>query len=211
MNRKDLVEELSQRFEGNREVAAQALDSVVDVITKSVSAGERVVISGFGEFDRKVRDAGAKAGEYVPEFKPGKELREVVSGAREWRARVTQSLAVVPAAAADAAEQASRATAGTLRSVAEKARELATELASIGETDGVETPSSAQSGTAAKKAPAKKATAKKSTAKKSTAKKATAKKAPAKKSSTKKSAAKKAPANKSAATKAPAKKAPASA
>lgn len=210
MNRKDLVEELSQRFEGNREVAAQALDSVVDVITKSISAGEKVVISGFGEFERKARDVGARAGEYVPEFKPGKELREVVSGSREWRDRVTSSLAVVPAAAAGAAGQASRAAAGTLRNVADKARELASELASIGEGDSAARSSSARSGQAAKKAPAKKTPAKKaSAAKKSTAKKASAAKAPAaKKASTgKKTAAKKAsPAKKSPAKKAPAKK-----
>jgi DNA-binding protein HU-beta len=208
MNRKDLVEELSQRFEGNREVAAQALDSVVDVITKSISAGEKVVISGFGEFERRARGAGAKAGEYVPEFKPGKELREVVSGSREWRDRVSQSLAVVPAAAADAAEQAGRVAAGTLRSVAEKARELATELASIGATGDAASSSAAQPRQPAKKAPAKKASAaKKSTAKKAPATKSSAKKTSAKKAPAKKAAAaKKAPAKKAAAAKAPAKK-----
>ncbi len=174
MNRKELVDELSQRFEGNRDVAAHALDSVVDVITKSISAGEKVVISGFGEFERRARDAGARAGEYVPEFKPGKELREVVSGTREWRDRVTGSLAVVPAAAVEAAEQASRAAAGTLRSVADKARELAGELATFGDR-GKATSSTARRGQASKKAPAKKTTAKKAPAKGTAKKTSTAK------------------------------------
>jgi len=50
MNRKELIDELAKRFEGNRQVAAHALDSVVDVITRSMATGEKVVIKGFGAF-----------------------------------------------------------------------------------------------------------------------------------------------------------------
>jgi DNA-binding protein HU-beta len=206
VNKTQLIDELAERFEGNRKVAAHALDSVVDVITRSVSKGEKVVITGFGAFERSVRKAGTarnpRTGDtvktrrkYVPKFRPGNELKEVVSGARKARKRVADSLAVVPATAASAAESATRAAATSLRAAAGAARSAA--------------------GTAtAKKAPAKKTAAKKTTAKKTTAKKAPARKAAAKKTTAKKTTAKKAPARKTAAkkttaTKAPAKKAPA--
>jgi DNA-binding protein HU-beta len=215
VNKTQLIDELAERFEGNRKVAAHALDSVVDVITRSVSKGEKVVITGFGAFERSVRKAGTarnpRTGDtvktrrkYVPKFRPGNELKEVVSGARKARKRVADSLAVVPATAASAAESATRAAATSLRAAAGAARSAA----------GTST---------AKKAPARKTAAKKTTAKKTTAKKTTAKKAPAKttakkttakKTTAKKTTAKKAPARKTAAkkttaTKAPAKKAPA--
>ncbi|HET6685325.1 MAG TPA: HU family DNA-binding protein [Jiangellaceae bacterium] len=214
MNKTQLIDELAERFEGNRKVAAHALDSVVDVITRSVSKGEKVVITGFGAFERSVRKAGTarnpRTGDtvktrrkYVPKFRPGNELKEVVSGARKARKRVADSLAVVPATAASAAESATRAAATGLRAAAGAARSAA----------GT---SPARKATA-KKAPAKKTTAKKTAAKKTTtrktaakktaAKKATAKKAPAKKTAAKKTTAKKTTAKKTAAKKAPAKKA----
>ncbi|HMG31267.1 MAG TPA: HU family DNA-binding protein [Jiangellaceae bacterium] len=203
MNKTQLIDELAERFDGNRKVAAHALDSVVDVITRSVSKGEKVVITGFGAFERTVRKAGTarnpRTGDavktrrkYVPKFRPGNELKEVVSGARKARKRVSDSLAVVPATAASAAESATRAAASGLRAAAGVARSASG--------------TSSAKKTAAKKAPAKKSTAKKTAAKKTAAKKTAAKKAPAKKTA-KKAPAKKAPAaKKTAAKKAPAKK-----
>lgn len=203
MNKTQLIDELAERFDGNRKVAAHALDSVVDVITRSVSKGEKVVITGFGAFERTVRKAGTarnpRTGDavktrrkYVPKFRPGNELKEVVSGARTARKRVSDSLAVVPATAASAAESATRAAASGLRAAAGVARSASG--------------TSSAKKTAAKKAPAKKSTAKKTAAKKTAAKKTAAKKAPAKKTA-KKAPAKKAPAaKKTAAKKAPAKK-----
>ncbi len=195
VNKTQLIDELAERFDGNRKVAAHALDSVVDVITRSVAKGEKVVITGFGAFERTVRKAGTarnpRTGDavktrrkYVPKFRPGNELKEVVSGARKARKRVSDSLAVVPATAASAAESATRAAASGLRAAAGVARSASG--------------TSSAKKTAAKKAPAKKTTAKKTAAKKTAATKTAAKK----------TAAKKAPAKKTA-KKAPAKKAPA--
>jgi DNA-binding protein HU-beta len=203
VNKTQLIDELAERFEGNRKVAAHALDSVVDVITRSVSKGEKVVITGFGAFERSVRKAGTarnpRTGDtvktrrkYVPKFRPGNELKEVVSGARKARKRVADSLAVVPATAASAAESATRAAATGLRAAAGAARSAA----------GT---SPARKATA-KKAPAKKTTAKKTTAKKTAAKKTTTRKTAARKTTAKKATAKKAPAKKTAAKKTTAKK-----
>ena len=111
MNKSQLIDELAERFDGNRKVAAHALESVVDVITRSVSTGEKVVITGFGVFERSVRKAGTarkpRTGDSVKthdkfdaRFRPGSELKDVVSGARVARTRVADSLSVVPATAA---------------------------------------------------------------------------------------------------------------
>jgi DNA-binding protein HU-beta len=218
VNKTQLIDELAERFEGNRKVAAHALDSVVDVITRSVSKGEKVVITGFGAFERSVRKAGTarnpRTGDtvktrrkYVPKFRPGNELKEVVSGARKARKRVADSLAVVPATAASAAESATRAAATGLRAAAGAARSAAGTPTARKATAKKAPARKTAKRTAAKKTTTKKAAARKTTAKKATAKKAPAKKTAAKKTTAKKTAAKKAPAKKAPAKKAPAKKA----
>ena len=84
MNKSQLIDELAERFDGNRKVAAHALESVVDVITRSVSTGEKVVITGFGAFERTVRKAGTARNprtgatvktrdKFVAKFRPGTE------------------------------------------------------------------------------------------------------------------------------------------
>jgi DNA-binding protein HU-beta len=218
VNKTQLIDELAERFEGNRKVAAHALDSVVDVITRSVSKGEKVVITGFGAFERSVRKAGTARNprtgatvktrrKYVPKFRPGNELKEVVSGARKARKRVADSLAVVPATAASAAESATRAAATGLRAAAGAARSAAGTPTARKATAKKAPARKTAKRTAAKKTTTKKAAARKTTAKKATAKKAPAKKTAAKKTTAKKTAAKKAPAKKAPAKKAPAKKA----
>jgi DNA-binding protein HU-beta len=172
MNKKELVDELAERFDGNRKVAEHALESVLDVIGRSLSAGEKVAITGFGAFERKVREVGGKAEKYVPEFKPGKDLTDVVNGARDARERVAKSLAVVPATAAQAAAAASQTAAAGLRAAADKARAFASELAE--RADSATSASESAPGPVATP-PAKKAPAKKTAAKKSAAKKAPAK------------------------------------
>jgi DNA-binding protein HU-beta len=176
VNKSQLVDTLAARFDGNRKAASHALESVLDTITREVAKGEKVAITGFGSFEKRIRDArwvrNPRTGERIkakktaiPKFSAGADLKAVVSGAKK-----------LPKLTATAA--ASGAKAATGRSGA------------------------AKKATATKTAPAKK-TAAKSTAKTTTAAKSTAKKAPAKKASTAtKSAAKKAPAT---AKKAPAK------
>ena len=57
MNKSQLIDTLSARFEGNRKQAAHALESVIDTITREVAKGEKVAITGFGSFEKRVRDA----------------------------------------------------------------------------------------------------------------------------------------------------------
>ncbi|MDX6375312.1 MAG: DNA-binding protein HU-beta, partial [Nocardioidaceae bacterium] len=185
MNKNQLIEALAARYDGNKRAARHALESVLDTITREVAKGEKVAITGFGSFEKRVRNArmvrNPRTGErikakakQVPKFTAGQDLKNIVSGVKKLPKLTLEAAAPVVRVAAAAAP----AKKTTTKKTAKKA---------------------------AKKAPAKKAAAKKSTAKKA-AKKAPAKKAPAKKSAAKKAPAKKAPAKK-AAKRAPAKKA----
>jgi DNA-binding protein HU-beta len=198
VNKSQLIDALAGRYEGNRKQAAHALESVIDTITREVARGEKVAITGFGSFEKRVRDArwvrNPRTGERIkakktaiPKFSAGADLKAVVSGAKKLP-KLTLS------AASTTAKKS--ASGGTAKKTAAKTTSTAKK-------------------TTATKAPAKKtSTAKKTTATKapakktSTAKKTTATKAPAKKTSTaKKTTATKAPAKKtSTAKKAPAKK-----
>ncbi len=188
MNKSQLIDTLSARFEGNRKQAAHALESVIDTITREVAKGEKVAITGFGSFEKRVRDArwvrNPRTGERIkakktaiPKFSAGADLKAVVSGAKK-----------LPKLTLDKATGAAKSASSAKKAAPAKKSAPATK-------------------TAAKKAPAKKTAAKKTAAKKSApAKKTTAKKAPAKKTAAKKAPAKKTAAKKTTAKKAPAKK-----
>jgi DNA-binding protein HU-beta len=178
VNKSQLIDALAARYEGNKKAAAHALESVLDTITREVAKGEKVAITGFGSFEKRVREArwvrNPATGQrmkskktHVPKFAAGAELKAVVSGAKK----------LPKVAAANSSAAVGRTAAA--------AKKTATKSASAAKK-------------AAKKAPAKKAAAKKSTAKKTVAKKAPAKKTVAKKAPAKKAAAKKAPAKKAA-------------
>ena len=153
MNKAQLIDRLSAQL-GSKKAATDAVEAVIDTVTRAVASGERVAITGFGVFEKVARPArtgrNPRTGAAVkikktsvPKFKPGQSFKDVVSGAKK-----------LPRAAASAA----RSATGT----AAPARKTATK-------------------STAKKTTAKKTTAKKATAKKAPAKKATAKKAPARK------------------------------
>jgi len=57
VNRSQLVTALSERIETTRREADEVLQSIVDLITATVAAGEDVAISGFAKFRRVDRPA----------------------------------------------------------------------------------------------------------------------------------------------------------
>ena len=193
MNKSQLIDALAERYDGNRKAAAQALDSVLDTITRQVAKGEKVAITGFGSFEKTVRNArwvrNPQTGDRiktkkkaVPKFTAGADLKNVTSGAKKLPA-LKKATAPAKKAAAPAKAAAKKATA-PVKAAAKKATTTAKKAPAK--------KSAAKKASTAKKAPAKKASATKSAAKKAPAKKAsTAKKAPAKKSTAKKSTAKK--------------------
>ena len=157
MNKNQLIEALAARYDGNKRAARHALESVLDTITREVAKGEKVAITGFGSFEKRVRNArmvrNPRTGErikakatQVPKFTAGQDLKNIVSGAKKLP-KLTIDAAAPVARVAAAAAPAKKTT--TKKTTAKKA---------------------------AKKAPAKKAPAKKAPAKKAPAKKAAKKK-----------------------------------
>jgi DNA-binding protein HU-beta len=155
VNKSQLVDALAQHFEGNKKQAQRALESVLDTITREVARGEKVAITGFGAFEKQIKEArwvrNPRTGERikakktaVPRFKPGAELKNVVSGAKK-----LPRIAVAKATSATTAKKSTPAKK-----------------------------SASKTSTPAKKTAAKKTAAKKTT----TAKKTSAKKTSAKKS-----------------------------
>ncbi|MBI5079537.1 HU family DNA-binding protein [Candidatus Wolfebacteria bacterium] len=90
MNKAQLVEEVMKVADMEvKKQATAAVEAVFDIITKSLSRGEEVAITGFGSFKVAKRAARAgvnpKTGEKIqiaasikPKFRAGKALKEAV-------------------------------------------------------------------------------------------------------------------------------------
>ncbi len=94
MNKSELIEALAVQLQGSKKDATTAVESVLEHITRSVVAGEKVALAGFGTFQKVARKArtarnpltGAAVkvkATSVIKFKPAVQLKEVVSGARK--------------------------------------------------------------------------------------------------------------------------------
>jgi DNA-binding protein HU-beta len=177
VNKTELIEELARRFDGNKKAAAEALDAVLDTITREVAKGEKVSITGFGTFEKRVREARSVRNPRtgapirlkktsVPKFRAGAELKDVVSGSKKLPKLTTEKKKPKPPRPGPGPGPGT-GDPGPLRSRKSTAKKAPAKKAAAKAT-------TATKSTAAKKAPAKKA------AKKTTAKKTTTKKAPTK-------------------------------
>ena len=145
MNKAQLIDALSVRFDGNRRAAHNALEAVIDTVTRNVAKGEAVAITGFGKFEKRVRPAGKARNpqtgavvrtkrKSVPKFTAGAEFKAVMNGEKK-----------LPPAPKAAAKKAPAKKAPARKTAAKKAPARKT---------------------AAKKAPARKTAAKKAPARK---------------------------------------------
>ncbi|HTF12556.1 MAG TPA: HU family DNA-binding protein [Asanoa sp.] len=195
MNKAELIEALAARL-GDRKTAMAALDAVLTEVQQSVTKGDRVAITGFGVFEKRVRGArtarNPRTGEAVkvkktsvPAFRAGAGFREMVASGRVPKvaaAKKTTAKATT-AKATTAKATAAKATTATKAAAAKKTA-TATKKAAPAKTAAKST--AAKTTTARKAAVAKKTSsvaAKKTTTARTTAaaKKAPARKAPAKK------------------------------
>ncbi|MDO9497465.1 MAG: HU family DNA-binding protein, partial [Nocardioides sp.] len=128
VNKSQLIDALAARYEGNRKAAAHALESVLDTITREVAKGEKVAITGFGSFEKRVREArwvrnpqtGARIKAKktaVPKFSAGADLKNVVSGAKKLP---KLTLAAATPAAKKAAAPAKRAASAAKKAAPAK-------------------------------------------------------------------------------------------
>ena len=92
MTKSELIEILSQRqVHLKADDVDLAVKSLLEMMGGALAEGERIEVRGFGSFslhfrpprtgrNPKTGDAVALPGKHVPHFKPGKELRERVTG-----------------------------------------------------------------------------------------------------------------------------------
>ena len=93
MNKGSLVSEIAKRTDLAPTEVAAVVDSVLDVVRERVARGERVILSGFGTFERvrrnprtgrnpHTREAVKIPARTVPSFRPGTRFRETVAAKR---------------------------------------------------------------------------------------------------------------------------------
>jgi DNA-binding protein HU-beta len=89
MTKPDLIEALVKKLAVSKTQANEAIDVILDEITKALSKGDQVTLTGFGSFKVSKRAArtgrNPKTGEAlsipamsVPKFKAGKGLKDAV-------------------------------------------------------------------------------------------------------------------------------------
>jgi DNA-binding protein HU-beta len=194
VNKAELIEALSARL-GDKKSANAALDAVLAEIQAAVTKGDKVAITGFGVFEKRIRGArtarNPRTGEAVkvkktsvPAFRAGASFREMVASGKVPKVAAAAKKAVATKTTTAKATTAKATTAKATTAKAAPAKAAATKTA----------PAKAA---ATKTAPAKKTAAKTTRAAASTtARKTTTATTAAAKTTT---AAKKAPAKKSAA------------
>ncbi len=93
-NKAQFIELVANRLDGDKKRAQQAVDAVIDEVQSLVAKGERVALTGFGIFEKRVRAAriarnpatGASVRvkkTAVPAFRAGAEFKAVTSGAKK--------------------------------------------------------------------------------------------------------------------------------
>jgi DNA-binding protein HU-beta len=91
MTKTELIQEVASQSDLSVRKTATVLDTFLDTIATNVAADEKVVLTGFGTFERRHRQARAgtnpgtsepieiPATDY-PAFKPGARFKNIVSG-----------------------------------------------------------------------------------------------------------------------------------
>ncbi|MEE6306848.1 HU family DNA-binding protein [Plantactinospora veratri] len=187
MNKAELIEALAARL-GDRKTATSALDAVLAEVQAAVTKGDRVAITGFGVFEKRVRGArtarNPRTGESVkvkktsvPAFRPGAGFKEMVASGKAPKNTVAaKKSATGSTAKSTVAKKTTTKKAAPAKTTATKA--AAKKTAPAKKATGGTKATTAKKTTAAKKSAAAKSTSTRATASK---KASTAKKAPAKK------------------------------
>lgn len=98
VNKAELIEKVAIRLEDSKKAAGEAVEVIIDEITKAVAKGEKVAITGFGVFEKV--DRAARTGRNpltgavvkikatsVPKFRPGADFKGMVSGKKRVSAK----------------------------------------------------------------------------------------------------------------------------
>ena len=160
MNKAELIEALAVRL-GDKKTASAALDAVLAEVQSAVTKGDKVAITGFGVFEKRVRGArtarNPRTGEAVkvkktsvPAFRAGASFREMVAAGKVPKA--------APAKKAAASKTTTKAAASksTAKSAPAK-KAVKTTRAAAASPARATTTAAAKSTANARKAPAKRA------------------------------------------------------
>ena len=90
MNKNELIAELADKADLTKAKAAETLDELIAIISKSLAKGKEVRLVGFGTFTTVKRKAtegrNPRTGDVIkiaasnqPKFKPGKALKDTVN------------------------------------------------------------------------------------------------------------------------------------
>src|SRR3954453_19374480 len=112
VNKAELIEALAARL-GDRKTATAALDAVISEVENAVTKGDKVAITGFGSFEKRVRNArtarNPRTGEAgkgrktsVPAFRPGTAFREMVASGKAAKAAPAKKATATKATATKA-------------------------------------------------------------------------------------------------------------
>ena len=168
VNKAELIEALSGRL-GDRKAATAALDAVLAEIQNAVTKGDKVSITGFGVFEKRVRAArtarNPRTGESVkvkktsvPAFRPGASFKELVAAGKVPKvakaAAPAKKAAAAPAKAAPA--KAAKAVTKTVKKAAPAKKVARAASTTPRSTTTVRTATTATKATVAKKARAAK-------------------------------------------------------
>ncbi len=121
VNKAELIDALAVRL-GDKKSAASALDAVLAEIQTAVTKGDKVAITGFGVFEKRVRAArtarNPRTGESVkvkktsvPAFRAGASFKDQVASGKVPRATAAKKTAAGTAKKAAAKTTTGRATA----------------------------------------------------------------------------------------------------
>ncbi|HKT05705.1 MAG TPA: HU family DNA-binding protein [Rugosimonospora sp.] len=172
MNKAELIDALAVRL-GDKKSASTALDAVLAEIQAAVTKGDKVAITGFGVFEKRVRAArtarNPRTGETVkvkktsvPAFRAGASFKDqVASGKVPKAASAAKKTAVKKAAAAPARATATKTAApaktAAKKAPARKAPAKTTRAAATAPVRKTTTAKAAPAKAPARKAPARKA------------------------------------------------------
>lgn len=95
MNKAELINQISEKVGVSKKQSEDMLESMLDIITKSLQNGEEVTLTGFGTFSAKERSARGGVNPQnpseriqvpavtVPKFKSGKSLKDALKEKKE--------------------------------------------------------------------------------------------------------------------------------
>lgn len=170
MNKSELIDIVAERLNLSKKAAGDVVEAVIDEITRSVSSGEKVSISGFGVFEKQ--DRAARVGRNprtgaavkikatsVPKFRAGADFKLVVAGKkRPAAAKKTTAKKAAPAKKVAAKKAPAKRVVKAAPARATVARKAPAKKAAPAKR-------AVKTATPARKAPAKRPAAKKAPAK----------------------------------------------